>query len=523
MSLHKNVARNWSMSLVLLMAPLAWADNKPRSSPPPKPAAAPRAAPAAHPPANANTRTLPSQHPASTAPGIKYGSPTTSHPGSTGTHTGSTGATHTGSTGATHTGSAGATHTGSTGATHTGSTGATHTGRTGPPTTRTFSNGTTAKVSPGGRVQSIHTANGVTINRTVSGRRTIVTERNGRTLVSTGPHSGYMQRSYLNRNGREYVQRTYVVGGRTNVYVYNRYSYRGAFYYGYVPGYYYRPVFYGWVYNPWVNPVYYRWDWRGAAWYAPYGYYFAPAPYYPVASLWLTDYLLAESLRAAYDAGAASAAQQPGPSGPPLDQPAAQNTVLTPEIKQAIAEEVKRQIDAERAAAAAPAAAPVAAPAAAPAATLVAEQRPAALDPAVSVFVVSSNLDVNAGEQACSLSPGDVIMRIDDTPDAKQNVSVKVASSKRSDCPAGQKVAVAVQDLQEMHNQFRAKIDSGLKMLAENQGKDGLPPAPDAQTSPGEVPPPAPDAVRVELQRVQAEADQTEADVKKQVSSTGRS
>src|ERR1019366_1880305 len=160
MSLHKNVARNWSMSLVLLMAPLAWADNKPRSSPPPKPAAAPRAAPAAHPPANANTRTLPSQHPASTAPGIKYGSPTTSHPGSTGTHTGSTGATHSGSTGATHTGSAGATHTGSAGATHTGPTG-THFGRTGPPTTRTFSNGTTAKVSPGGRVQSIHTANGV--------------------------------------------------------------------------------------------------------------------------------------------------------------------------------------------------------------------------------------------------------------------------------------------------------------------------------------------------------------------------
>jgi len=344
-------------------------------------------------------------------------------------------------------------------------------------------------------------------------------------LVSTGPNSGYSQRAYMNRNGRVYVQRTYVIGGRTNVYVYNRYSYRGAFYYGYVPGYYYRPAFYGWVYNPWLNPVYYRWDWMASAWYAPYGYYFAPAPYYPVASLWLTDYLLAESLRAAYDAGAGSGAQQPGP---PPDQSAAQNTVLTPEIKQAIADEVKRQIDAERAAAvnsqqqpAAPTAAPAPAQPAAPQTQVVAEQRPEALDPAVSVFVVSASLDVNAGDQACSLSPGDVIMRISDTPDAKQNVNVKVASSKRSDCPTGQSVAISVADLQEMHNQFRAKIDSGLKTLADNQGKNGLPPAPDTQTSAGEVPQPQPDAVRADLQKLQAVADQTEADVKRQAASTG--
>jgi hypothetical protein len=313
------------------------------------------------------------------------------------------------------------------------------------------------------------------------------------------------------------------------VYVYNRFSYHGAFYYGYVPGYYYRPAFYGWVYNPWLNPVYYRWDWLASAWYAPYGYYFTPAPVYPVASVWLTDYVLAENLRAAYDASA----RQP-PNGTPPDPSAAQNTVLTPEIRQAIAEEVKHEIEAERAAAASqpqpaapPAAAPSAtAPAAAPAAaapevTQVAEQTPEALDPAVSVFVVSANLDVNVGDQACSLSPGDVITRIDAAPDAKQNVTVKVASSKRSDCPTGQTVAVTVADLQEMHNDFRAKIDSGLKTLADNQGKNGLPPAPDTQTAAGEVPQPAPDAVRADLQKLQAVADQTEADVKRQAASTG--
>jgi hypothetical protein len=483
MRLDKNVARNWWMSLVLLMAPLAWADNKPKSSPPPKAAAASKAAPAARASGQA-------KHPTTTSPGRKYGSPTTSHPGPTG-----------------------------------GRAGGAHPGRTGPSTSRTFSNGTTARFSAGGRIQSIHTANGLNIRRGVGGQRTVVSRSNGRMLVSTGPNSGYSQRAYMNRNGRVYVQRTYVIGGRTNVYVYNRYSYRGAFYYGYVPGYYYRPAFYGWVYNPWLNPVYYRWDWMASAWYAPYGYYFAPAPYYPVASLWLTDYLLAESLRAAYDAGAGSGAQQPGP---PPDQSAAQNTVLTPEIKQAIADEVKRQIDAERAAAvnsqqqpAAPTAAPAPAQPAAPQTQVVAEQRPEALDPAVSVFVVSASLDVNAGDQACSLSPGDVIMRISDTPDAKQNVNVKVASSKRSDCPTGQSVAISVADLQEMHNQFRAKIDSGLKTLADNQGKNGLPPAPDTQTSAGEVPQPQPDAVRADLQKLQAVADQTEADVKRQAASTG--
>jgi hypothetical protein len=497
MSLNKKVRRNGPAILFfLLIASMARADNKPRTSPPPKPAAAKKSAPAAHKAAKANTGTAPSQHPASSR----------AVPGA-----------HTGSTGAGHPNAAGAGRPGSSGLSHSRA------------TTRTFSNGTTARFSAGGRIQSIHTANGVTIRRGVAGQRTIVSRSNGRTLVSTGPNSGYAQHAYMHRNGRMYVQRTYVIGGRTNVYVYNRFSYRGAFYYGYVPGSYYRPAFYGWAYNPWLSPVYYRWDWLASAWYAPYGYYFTPAPSYPVASMWLTDYVLAESLRAAYDASV----PQP-PNGPPPDQSAAQNTVLTPEIKQAIAEEVKREIDAERAAAASqpqPAAPPAVAPAAAPPATApaatapettqVAEQTPEALDPAVSVFVVSANLDVNAGDQACSLSPGDVVTRVDAVPDAKQNVTVKVASSKRSDCPTGQSVAVTVADLQEMHNDFRAKIDSGLKTLADNQGKNGLPQAQDTRTVAGEVPQPAPDAVRADLQKLQAVADQTEADVKRQAASTG--
>jgi hypothetical protein len=167
MSLHKHVVRNWSMSLVLLMAPLARADKKPSSSPPPKPAAAP----AAHPPANANANAIRSQHPTTSAPGTKFGTHTTPHtvPGA-----------------------------------HTSPSSGSHPGFRGTTTTR-LQNGTTVRFAPGGQIRSIHTANGVTINRTVTGQRTIVTARNGRTLVSTGPHGGYMQRPYLNRNGRMYL------------------------------------------------------------------------------------------------------------------------------------------------------------------------------------------------------------------------------------------------------------------------------------------------------------------------------
>jgi hypothetical protein len=380
-------------------------------------------------------------------------------------------------------------------------------------TTRTLANGTTARVGAGGRVQSIHTSNGTTITRTAGGQRTVVSTHNGRTVVNTGPGRGYVQRAYFNRGGRAYYQRTYMVGGRSYAYAYGRYSYHGFFYYGYVPAFYFRPAFYGWAFNPWFAPVYYHWGWFGAPWYAPYGYYFAPAPYYPVASLWITDYLLAQDLQTAYEARAANAAAANAAAAAGNVPPqTAQNTALTPEIKQAIADEVKRQLEAERAAASNPGQ-PVAP---------TAEQVPAALDPAVRVFVVSSAIDVTAGGQGCSLTSGDILTRIDDTPDANQNVSALVTTSKRSDCPSGQKVAVSVQDLQEMHNQFRQQIDSGLKTLADNQGKNGLPAAPDTRTTAGEVPAPTPENVQAELQKQQADANQTETDVKQQVSVHGQ-
>jgi hypothetical protein len=363
-------------------------------------------------------------------------------------------------------------------------------------------------------VADIHTKD-MTIHRDLHGGQTAVSEHNGRTTVTTGHSGGYVQRTYLNRNGRTYYQRTYVVGGRSYARVYRGYEYRGHHYYGYVPGYYYHPVFYGWAYNPWVSPVYFgpaAWGWVGTPWFGFYGGFFTPYPVYPSASLWLTDYLIAANLQAAYQAQAeanaattAGAGQAPADNSgaPPEGGPAASNqTPLSPEVKQAIADEVQRQLAAEKDAAANPQAPP------APAT----DQVPDALNRAERVFVVASNLDVTVPDsgQECSLTAGDVVMRLSDTPDANQNVTASIQSSKNGDCVTGDTVAIGVQDLQEMHNHFREQLDSGLQALADNGGKKGLPKAPDTATTAGEVPRPAPDSgVAEQLSAQQQQADQT--------------
>jgi len=396
-------------------------------------------------------------------------------------------------------------------------------------TTRTLSGGRTATVTThgNGRVASIHSG-GMEINHGMRGGRTIRSERNGRVIVNEGRRGGYVQRPYFNRGGRSYYSRTYYRNGRAYSRVYRGYDYRGGHYYGYVPDRYYHPGFYGWAYHPWGVGVYYgpaAWGWAGAPWYGAYPGYFTPYPVYASANLWLTDYLIAANMQAAYQAGVEAGAASAGPGQPPppgeqYQQPApeanTQQTPLSPEVKQAIADEVQAQIAAEQAAAAQtnPQPGAPAPPPPAPAAPS-GEQVPDALNPSERVFVVATNLDLTAGGQECAVTPGDVLMRLSDTPDADQNVTASVQSSKKGDCAAGQTVTVAVNDLQEMHNHFREQLDSGLQKLADNAGKNGLPGAPDTGTTPGEVPAPPPDqGAADQLQAQQQQADQVEAEVK---------
>src|SRR5260370_35347177 len=72
-------------------------------------------------------------------------------------------------------------------------------------------------------------------------------------------------------------------------------------------------------------------------------------------------------------------------------------------------------------------------------------------------------------------------------------VDATVKSSKKDNCAVGVTVGVETGDLQEMHNQLGIQMDAGLKTLAEKQGKNGIPAAPDTKNQAGEAPPPAPD------------------------------
>jgi hypothetical protein len=389
-----------------------------------------------------------------------------------------------------------------------------------------------------GKVRTITTAHGTTITHGPGGERHIVTEHrdaNNRVesrVVTTGANRGFVERRF-ERGGQEYMRRTYVYEGRTNVTVYRTYYYGGVPYYHYVPAYYYAPGYYGWAYNPWPAPVYYTWGWYGAQWYAPYGYYFAPYPVYPSAAFWLTDYVIAENLQADYEAQAgahadamaanadAAAANADAMAAQPGSQAGA--ATLTPEVKQMIAEEVKAQLAAEQAAAAQDGTASVATTSSPSQPVGNSEQVPPALDPNLHVFIVTTTLNVTAGGQPCFLSPGDVLVRTEDTP-KKNTVAVIVFGRQKSDCLIGSSPRIQVADLQEMHNHFREQLDNGLKTLADNQGKKGIPSAPAAGGRKNPDSAVVPDlTATIDLQKQKQDADQIEKDVQQAASPTAGS
>jgi hypothetical protein len=340
-------------------------------------------------------------------------------------------------------------------------------------------------------------------------RKIISADRRGNPVISTGPRSGYYERPYLRRGETTYYKRTYVVEGRSYARVYRGYEYRHVRYYGYAPGYHYHPGYYRWAYNPWRGRVLYGpalWGWVGAPWYTAYPGYFAPYPVYASGAEWLTDYVIAANLQAAYQAGveAGEASAQRPQEQPSGDPEATNQSPMTPEVKQAIADEVRQQLTAEQAAAANPQGPPPG------------DQVPEALSPSERVFIVAGNLDVtiSASGQECGLTAGDVLKRTSDDADGNQNVTASVQSSKQSDCANGQTVAAPVQELQEMHNHFREQIDAGLKTLANKGGTGNLPQPTDTTTVPGEVPTPTPDAGAAgQLQAENGLADQTEGQV----------
>ncbi len=371
--------------------------------------------------------------------------------------------------------------------------------------------GLRATFAPNGHVSSLHTST-LDVRSGVGGGRTIVLHRGGAVIVSSGPHAGYVQRTVVN-NGVSYVQRTYVSG--TTVYTRNftTFTYHGAVLTSYVPGFYYPAPFYGWAYYPWDAAVAYQWGWVGDPWYGYYGPYFAVSPFYAGPNFWLTDYYLGQVLADAYQARMDEQAAEDQQSeddedaAPPEDagdaQPIAADTdaPITPQLKQAIAEEVKQQLAYENAASEAPA----------QSADLTG--LPQVLVPN-QIFVENAVISVltSDGKNYCQLAPGDAVKVTEAAADSGA-ATTKVVASRRGDCPLDSVVTLSFDELQEMQNNFRAKLDSGLKDLHDEQGQEGLPSAPKSAMADAphtSVNLPADPNAQAELNAATTEADQAQ-------------
>ena len=334
------------------------------------------------------------------------------------------------------------------------------------------------------------------VHHNLGGGRTIVRERadHSRVVVYHGGR-GYVEHGYR-YHGRDFRARSYYYHGHVYGRYYGYHYWHGAAFYPYYPAYYYAPAYYGWVYNPWVTPISYSWGWAGNPWYGYYGAYWTPYPTYPSAAFWLTDYLVAQSLQAAYVAQAAA-----------LSNPAP----MTPDVKQLVAEEVKRQIALENAEAQG------AAKGAEPDEASSSIQR-MLTDGTQHVFVAGADLDVvdSAGSE-CALSEGDALQLNGQTaPDAQAANLVVLASKGGRECPKGDLVSVGFQDLQEMQNHMRELLGQGMQELQQKQGTGGLPAAPASAKAPPtqsqiaqNAPPPDQNAAQ-DIQQEQQEADQAE-------------
>jgi hypothetical protein len=378
--------------------------------------------------------------------------------------------------------------------------------------------GRSVTFSPGGKIQSVHTAS-LDIRHGAHGERTVVTRHADKSvLVSTGAHRGYLERTVI--SGRAtYTARTYYSGGASYTRLYSNYRFYGAVLPLYVPGVYYSSAFYGWAFYPWPNPIAYSWGWGGTPWFGAYGGFFSPSSSYLNGSAWLTDYFLSRTMSGAYDDRMQQDGGDPSQADGQSFDPASENTLvgqgdtpITPELKELINDEVHRQLAYENAVASGTAESSVA-------------ELPSALQ-RDRIFVVSNNLEVSASDnQTCTLSAGDVLQLATPPSGTTPLAGLRVSAGRRADCPAGTVVSLSSQNLAEMQNNLRAQMDAGLDAMRTGQGQLGLPVAPSvamaqAPRSALDVPLPTNPNIGALLDAQQAEATQVEADSVRAVSAT---
>ena len=316
-----------------------------------------------------------------------------------------------------------------------------------------------------------------------------------------------------------FVSRTFVGGGHvlySRVYqqhVWHQYG-RAFAYETFVPAVRYPATYYSWALAAWPHPVAYAWSWPIQPWYPMYGALFTPYPVYVSPDLWMTDYIIARSMQAAYQAQTGppaplptapwtpgesaatpsavpapdsitapaapdpsvspSAAPQSAPVAPSGDAPPAPASVpptVTPQVKAQLNAQIKVQLREQQAAAATPAAAT--------------QSAPAALRPNHVFFEVVQPLDVPTGtaNNYCSLSANDYIKRTGGMSQDDWKIPVVVELSGPSDCPQGLHTRIGLNDLNAMENEQEARVMEAMQAASKSMGPNGPPSTPGARPS----------------------------------------
>lgn len=312
------------------------------------------------------------------------------------------------------------------------------------------------------------------------------------------------------------VSRTFVGGGHVlyahayQRHVWHRFG-RAFAYETLVPAVRYPRAYYTWALAAWASPLRYNWGWQVQPWYPAYGALFTPYPLYTSPDLWMTDYIISQSLQTAYQVqSAAPAPSAPAPSAAPPESPTSQAPVepepdadsrvaapavqpdittptpqsqspqsielpvapvapppvITPQIKTQLDNQIKVQLQEQQAAAGAPS-------------NPGAQDTPPALRPNHVFFQVVQPLSVpsNAGGY-CSLTPNDYIRRTGGMSQDDWMIPVVVELSGSADCPAGLQTRIGLNDLNAMENEQEAQVMEAMQAASKSMGPNGPPSGP---------------------------------------------
>jgi hypothetical protein len=308
-----------------------------------------------------------------------------------------------------------------------------------------------------------------------------------------------------------FISRSFVSGGHvlyTRVYqqhVWHQFG-RAFAYETFVPAMRYPRVYYSWALAAWPRPVVYSWGWRAQPWYPMYGSLFTPYPVYTSPDLWMTDYIIAQSMQTAYQAQTAPPASEPSPGEapwapapdssiaapaaepsyaapapqpgdtPPAPQsidtpsaPVAPPPAITPQVKAQLDAQIKVQLQEQQAAVATPV-------------SLTTQSTPPALRPNHVFFQVAQPLEVPSGtaNRYCSLSADDYIKRTGGMSSDDWMIPVVVELSGPSECPVGLQTRIGLNDLNAMENEQEAQVMEAMQAASKSMAPNGPPSGPGA-------------------------------------------